>query len=86
MLRLTCTSAPKVTLPSFVYFQGYTAVMVAADQGDSEALKALLEAGANINCRVSRIRFSKLTTITNHTSVASWKPDLAVHSYVGLII
>ena len=27
--------------------------MVAADQGDSEALKLLLEAGANINCRVS---------------------------------
>jgi ankyrin repeat protein len=28
-------------------------VMVAADRGDSEALKVLLEAGANINCRVS---------------------------------
>ena len=38
----------------FVFFSGYTAVMVAADQGDSEALKLLLEAGANINCRVSK--------------------------------
>ena len=29
-------------------------MMVAADQGDSEALKLLLEAGAKINCRVSK--------------------------------
>lgn len=66
-------------------------MMVAADQGDSEALKVLLEAGANINCRVSRIRFSNLTTITNHTGVTLWVDkvkDYAVHSYmyVGLII
>ena len=38
----------------FIFFSGYTAMMVAADQGDSEALKLLLEAGANINCRVSK--------------------------------
>ena len=44
-------------------------MMVAADQGNSEALEVLLEAGANINCRVSRIRFCKLMTITNHTGV-----------------
>ena len=29
--------------------------MVAADLGDSEALTLLLEAGANVNCRVRRL-------------------------------
>lgn len=53
---------------------GYTAVMVAADQGDSEALKLLLEAGANINCRVSIL--STVTTITYSGLV--WLTQLSI--------
>ena len=54
-------------VPEFIMYLriGCTAVMVAADQGDSEALELLIEAGANINCRVSKVRLSVLTTITN---------------------
>ena len=49
-------------------------MMVAAEQGDSEALKLLIEAGASINCRVSEV--STLTTTTD----SSFVPTLRMYS------
>lgn len=53
--RLLHTNFKKGSVQNCIIFAvGYTPVMVAAELGDSDSLTLLLEAGASVNCRVSK--------------------------------